>query len=107
MLSRTIVAATAIVAVMAEGVDLKTTSGDKDKEEKVVEPVVPDAKPDSTKQAMTDLLNKAEEQKTERKSFEQRMNDLMSKVEDKKTEQKSTAQAMTDLMNKVEAQKTE
>ena len=66
MLSRTVVAATAIVAVMAEGVDLTSTSGDKAKEEKVVDPIAPNAKLD-TKQAINDLMNKVEKQKTEQK----------------------------------------
>ena len=66
MLSRTVVAATAIVAVMAEGVDLTSTSGDKAKEEKVVDPIAPSAKLD-TKQAINDLMSKVEKQKTEQK----------------------------------------
>ena len=65
MLSRTVVAATAIVAVMAEGVDLTSTSGDKDTEEKVEDPVVPKANLGTSQQAITDLINNIEEVKTE------------------------------------------
>lgn len=76
MLSRTVVAATAIVAVMAEGVDLTSTSGDKDKEEKVVDPVVPNAKLESSEQAITDLIGKVEEIKTEDKDEDSLLNAL-------------------------------
>ena len=61
MLSRTVVAASAIVSVMAEGVDLLNMGGDKDKKDETVEdPIVPNAKLDSTEQVVTDLILKAE-----------------------------------------------
>ena len=61
MLSRTVVAASAIVSVMAEGGDLLNMGGDKDKKDETVEdPIVPNAELDSTEQVVTDLILKAE-----------------------------------------------
>ena len=62
MLSRTVVAASAIVSVMAEGVDLGYLGDDKDKKDGAVEdPIVPNAELDSTEKIVADLILKAED----------------------------------------------